>query len=394
MYKLPVFHKIKERLEEPRKFIQVVMGPRQVGKSTVVRQVLNEIQIPYRFFAADAVPENSTRWIEQCWETVRLLAQNSGTEFLLVIDEIQKIKNWSETVKKLWDEDTFHNRPIKVVLLGSRRVLLKKGLSESLAGRFEEIRMCQWGYLEMKDAFGFSLPQYIFYGGYPGAADFIEDPERFDDYIQSSIIDASINRDILIDTPVNKPALLRQAFELAAAYSGNILSYTKMMGQLQDAGNVTTIAQYLHLLNDACLVTGFQKYTNDFARSKGTVPKFQVYDNSFKDVYSPVTFEEAITSPSKWGNIFESGIGAYIVGRAFLHRMEVFYWRERNLEVDFVLRYRGQLVALEIKSNSEKTTKGLEEFDKRFHPVRSLVVGDGGITAEEFLSIPILSLFK
>lgn len=394
MYKLPIYKKIKERLEEPRKFIQVIMGPRQVGKSTVIKQVLNNLDTPYRFFAADAVANSNSEWIIECWESVRMLNEIHKRGYLLVIDEIQKINNWSEIVKKLWDEDTFNDRDIKVVLLGSSRILLKKGLSESLAGRFEEIRMCQWSYGEMKDCFGYSIEEYLFYGGYPGAAGLRDDTERFEDYIRSSIIEATINRDILNDTPINKPALLRQTFELAAHYSGNILSYTKMMGQLQDAGNVTTLVQYLHLLNESCLVTGIQKYSNDFARTKGTIPKFQVYDNSFKVVLSPYSFEEARLSPARWGNIYESGIGAYIIGQSFLHNFEVFYWRERNLEVDFILRKKGLVIAIEVKSNFERNTTGLTEFKKRFNPYKSIIVGEGGLRAQEFLSLPLSSLFK
>ena len=394
MYQLPIYKKIRQRLEEPRRFIQVIMGPRQVGKSTVIKQVLKDISIPYQFYAADDVPDYNSNWIVQCWETVRLLEEQRGQGYILVIDEIQKINNWSECVKKLWDEDTLHDRNIKVVLLGSSRILLKKGLTESLAGRFEEIRMAQWSFNEVSECFGISLKEYLFYGGYPGAIPFIKDPERFDDYITSAIVEATINRDILNDVQINKPALLRQTFELASAYSGKILSYTKMIGQLQDAGNTTTLSQYLHLLQESCLVTGLQKYSCDIARTKGTIPKFQVYDNSFKEIYSSLSFEQAVIRPEIWGHIFESAIGAYIVQQAFIHKFEVYYWRERNLEVDFILKKKETIVALEIKSNNEKLTRGLEEFKKRFAPHRALIIGPEGLSIEDFFSIPITSLFN
>ena len=394
MYKLPVYKKIRTRIEEPRRFIQVIMGPRQVGKSTVVKQVLNDISIPYKFYAADDVPDYNSNWIVQCWESVRLLAEQSNSEYILVIDEIQKIKNWSECIKKLWDEDTFHDRDIKVILLGSSRILLQKGLSESLAGRFEEIRMAQWSFNEIYDCFGITLKEYLFYGGYPGAIPFIKDPERFDNYITSAIVEATINRDILNDVQINKPALLRQTFELACAYSGNILSYTKMIGQLQDAGNTTTLSQYIHILKESCMVTGLQKYSCDKARAKGSIPKFQVYDNSFKEIYSSLSFEEAILKPEIWGHIFESAIGAYIVQQAFINRFEVYYWREKDLEVDFILKKKDKVVALEIKSNKVNKSAGLEEFKKRFNPHKAIIIGDGGISAEDFFSLPITSLFN
>lgn len=394
MYRRAEFLTIKKRLEEPRKFIQVVMGPRQVGKSTVVKQVLQELDMPYRFYAADNVPATNSVWVSNCWAAVRSLKESRDLgSMLLVIDEIQKIHNWSEVVKKEWDDDTFNDRDIKVLLLGSSRVLLEKGLSESLGGRFEEIRMAHWSFPEMRDGFGFTLDQYLFYGGYPGAASLIGDEERYRQYIQSAIVEATINKDILMDTPIGKPALLRQTFELGAAYSGQSLSLTKMLGALQDAGNTTTLAGYVQLLDESGMLDGLQKYSIDTARRKSSIPKFQVYNNALKTIYSPDTFEQAILDRKVWGHIFESGVGAYIVSQAFVHRIEVFYWRERNDEVDFVLRKKGSVVAIEVKSNAGKNTAGLETFKRMFNPQKALIVGDGGIRAEEFLSMDIRKLF-
>lgn len=394
MFKRAIFQTIKSRIEEDRKFIQVVMGARQIGKSTVVKQVLNEIDVPYQIYSADNAPASNTAWISNCWAAARSVKQNNGWDsILLVIDEIQKIANWSEAVKKEWDEDTFYDRNIKVLLLGSSRVLLEKGLSESLAGRFEEIRMSHWTYKEMKECFGFSLDQYIFYGGYPGAASLVYDADRFDQYIQSSIIDATINKDILMDTPISKPALLRQTFELGSAYSGNMLSLNKMLGSLQDAGNTSTLAGYINMLNESGLLSGLQKYSIDMSRRKASIPKFQVYNNALKMVYSNFTFEQAVMDRKTWGHIFESAVGAYLVSQAFVHRFEVFYWRERNDEVDFVLRKKGVLVAIEVKSNAEKRTEGLDTFRQLFNPKNSFIVGDGGISAEDFFLMDLRNLF-
>lgn len=394
MYKRAEYQIIKKRLEEPRRFIQVVMGPRQVGKSTVVKQVLKELDIPYQMFSADNVPATNSAWVANCWEATRSLQKNKGYEsIVLVIDEIQKITNWSEAVKKEWDDDTFHDRNIKVLLLGSSRVMLEKGLSESLAGRFEEIRMSHWSYMEMKECFGFTLDQYIYYGGYPGAASLIDEEDRYLQYIQSGIVDATINKDILMDTPIGKPALLRQTFELGAAYSGQLLSLNKMLGSLQDAGNTATLAGYIHLLDESGLLCGLQKYSIDTARRKASIPKLQVYNNALKVVYSSLAFDEAITNRQAWGHIFESAVGAYIVSQSFVHRFEVFYWRERNDEVDFILRKKGSVVAIEIKSNAEKRTKGLEVFKNLFSPQAAFIVGDGGISAEDFLTMDLRKLF-
>ncbi len=394
MYKKIEYKLITERLKEPRKFIQVVMGPRQVGKSTVVKQVLEDIDIPFRFFSADQPTAFNNSWISNCWEATRsIMAQQGLDSYILVIDEIQKISNWSEAVKKEWDADTFHNRNIKVLLLGSSRVLLERGLSESLSGRFEEIRMTHWSYGEMKECFGFNLDQYIFFGGYPGAAHLIDDADRWEQYIQSSIVEATLNKDILLDTPIGKPALLRQTFELASAYSGQLLSLNKMIGSLQDAGNTSTLAGYIHLLDECGMLCGLQKYSLDFARRKSSIPKFQVYNNALKVIFSPLSFDQALIDRSSWGHIFESGIGAYLVSQSFVHRFEVFYWRDRNDEVDFILRKKGSVVAIEVKSNAEKRTSGLEAFNEQFNPKLSLIVGDGGISAEEFLTLSPHKLF-
>lgn len=395
MYKRSEYQIIRKRLEEPRRFIQVVMGPRQVGKSTVVKQVLQDIDLPYLLFSADNVPASNSAWVSNCWAAVRSQKESKAYgSVILVIDEIQKIANWSEVVKKEWDDDTFHNLDIRVLLLGSSRVMLEKGLSESLAGRFEEIRMSHWSYAEMKECFGYTLDQYMFYGGYPGAAELIAEPDRWEQYIQSAIIDTTINKDILMDTPISKPALLRQTFELGAAYSGEVLSLSKMLGSLQDAGNTVTLAGYINLLDESGMLCGIQKYSIDTARRRASIPKLQVYNNALKAIFNPYTFEQAILDRRAWGRIFESSIGAWLVSQAFVHRFEVFYWRERDLEVDFILRKKGIVIAIEVKSNAEKNTKGLNSFKERFNPKAAFIVGDGGISPTDFLTMDIMRLFN
>lgn len=394
MYKRSEYKTIKSRMEEPRRFIQVVMGPRQIGKSTVVKQVLKDMNTPYQFFSADNVPASDQAWLSNIWESTRVLLKSGGHDsIILVIDEIQKIQNWSEVVKKEWDADSFHDRNIKVLLLGSSRVLLEKGLSESLAGRFEEIRMSHWSFGEMQECFGFSLEQFVYYGGYPGSASLIGDEDRFQQYIQSSIIDATINKDILMDTPIGKPALLRQTFELGAAYSGSLLSLTKMVGSLQDAGNTSTLAGYLGLLNDSGLLVGLQKYSVDAARKRASIPKLQVYNNALKTIYNGMTLEQVVADRKAWGHIFESAVGAYIVNEAFKHRFEVTYWRDGNDEVDFVLKKNNSIVAIEVKGNAEKRTAGLDEFKKKFNPINAFIVGPEGVKPEDFLKMDLRKLF-
>ncbi|MCQ2264919.1 MAG: AAA family ATPase [Bacteroidales bacterium] len=387
------FNTLKLRIEEPRRFIQVIVGPRQVGKSTLVKQVLETVSIGYHHAAADNIPLSNLSWISEMWDTARAkMKANNCTEFLLVIDEIQKISGWSEVVKKEWDKDSLNNVNLKVILLGSSRVLLEKGLADSLAGRFEEIRMPHWDWPEMRNAFGMSIEEYIYYGAYPGAAPLIHNHDRWSLYIESAIVDATINKDILQNHVITKPALLRQTFELGCAYSSLELSLNKALGQLQDAGNTTTLSSYLRLLADAGLLTALQKFAIDKARKRASTPKFQVYNNALRNVFSTTSFNEAITQPKLWGRFYESAVGAHIINRAFTDRYEAFYWRYGNDEVDYIIRKNGKMMAVEVKSNHEIHSLGLRKFTELFHPERSLIVGPEGMSIEDFLSHSPLEL--
>lgn len=389
-YKRLAYNIIKERLSEPRRFIQVVMGPRQIGKSTTVLQVLKDINIPYLYFSADSVPASDSNWIKTCWASARLrLSTEKQKEIILAIDEVQKVKNWSEYVKQEWDSDTYSDVNIKVILLGSSRVMISRGLSESLFGRYEEIRMSHWSYEEMHQAFGFTLPQFAYFGGYPGAATLIKDEKRWNNYIHAAVIDATINKDILVDSPVGKPALLRQTFELSSAYSGRLLSLTKMLGLLQDAGNTVTLSGYFNLLGDSGLVSALEKYSADIARRRASIPKYQVHNNALLGVFCDADFKQATTDSRLWGHLLESAIGTHIINESFIHRFEVFYWRENNLEVDFVLKNKSKIIAIEVKSNNEGYTKGLAEFSNRFHPDIAFIVGREGIDPETFLKMDL-----
>lgn len=377
------------RLTEPRRFMQVVAGPRQVGKTTLVQQVIETLSPPVRQASADEPGLRSTDWIAQQWEAARLAIEGEDGA-VLVLDEIQKIPGWSETVKRLWDEDTRKKCPLKVVLLGSAPLLIAQGLSESLAGRFEVIPLSHWSLPEMQAAFGWSLEEYLFYGGYPGAAPLIDEPERWLRYVADSLIETSISRDVLLLTRVDKPALLRRLFELACRYSGQVLSYTKMLGQLQDAGNTTTLAHYLELLAGAGMVCGLPKYAGDVARSRASSPKLQVLNTALMTVVAGITLEEARKDREFWGRLVESAVGAHLANAAMRGECRLHYWRERNHEVDFVVQAGRRLVAIEVKSGrAPQMHAGTAAFVEAFKPQRTLLVGGDGIALEDFLTQPV-----
>ena len=385
---------LKERILEPRKFMQVVAGPRQVGKSTLVLQVLNELNIPHSLLAADAVNPEDSDWIHRIWEAARTTMILQGAdEYLLVIDEVQKIDNWSEIVKREWDSDTRNRINIKVVLLGSSRLLLKKGLTESLAGRYELIRMPHWSLDEMRDAFGFTLDEYIYYGGYPGSAHLIHDERRWRKYIKDSLVSPAIEKDVIMTTNIYKPALMKQLFELGCSYSAEILSLTKLMGQLQGAGNVTTLSSYLKILDECALLTALYKYANDEARKRGSVPKYQVYNNALMTAYVGRGFAKDRVDTRAWGRWVESAVGAHLMSMADELDYDVYYWREgskgEDKEVDFIVSFGGKLMAIEVKSGRRGMNSGLPAFTEAFHPDKALVVGTGGVSLEDFLGCDI-----
>ena len=324
----PQASELARRLKEPRRFIQVVSGARQVGKTTLALQVAERSKLPYHVASADEPTLRGAGWIESQWEEARLLADSAKRKgALLVLDEVHKVPHWAGTVKHLWDEDTRKKTLVKTVLLGSAPLLIGRGLTESLAGRFEILHMPHWSFPEMRTAFGWDLQQYLFYGAYPGAAPLIKQPFRWSRYIIDSLIETTVARDVLLLSRVDKPALLRRLFELGCAYSGQILSYTKMTGQLQDAGNTTTLAHYLDLLAGAGVLTGLPKYAGDTARRQRSSPKFQVFNTALITAQSGMTQAEAFADREFWGRLTESAVGAHLLNASIGGECELFYWR-------------------------------------------------------------------
>jgi len=382
------------RMAEVRRFVQVIMGPRQVGKTTLVRQLLQQTATPSQYVSADGIGAANSVWIEQQWEAARFLIRRTGaSEGLLVIDEIQKIDNWAEVVKTQWDKDTFDQLPLKVILLGSARLLLQRGLSESLAGRFELIHLTHWTLAEMETAFGFTPDQYVFFGGYPGAAPLIADELRWRDYVLNALVETTLSKDILMMTRVDKPALLRRVFELGCSYSGQILSYTKLLGQLQDAGNTTTLSHYAQLLDSAGLLSHLDKYAVDKARQRASIPKWQVQNTALFSVFTTLSFAQVRANAVEWGRWVETAIGAHLNRTAQLGQIDLFYWRDGNDEVDFVVQRNRTVIGLEVKSGRTQSAPGMAAFQRKANPAKVLLVGNSGIPWVDFLRADVLALF-
>ena len=386
MHKRKLVEQLMNRMEEPRKFMQVISGPRQTGKTTAVLQSLESIPIPHHFISADDPEYISPQWIHNEWDRARGLQRQSGKEIILAIDEVQKVPNWTSIVKLLWDEDTRKKNPVKVILLGSSSLLIQKGLSESMAGRFEILFCSHWNYQECKTAFEYNLDDFLFFGGYPGAAVLKDDIVRWARYIGTSIVDPVISRDIIQSEEIRKPALMRSLFTLGAVYSAQELSYTKMLGQLHDAGNTVTLAHYLELLEKENILCGLQKYSTNKARTKQSSPRFMVYDTSLLIWAAGSTRKKFLELPDHKGRLVESAIGAYLLARGREEGFSVYWWRERDKEVDFVIEQgETSLTAIEVKSGIVKPNKGLMEFKKLYPHALCLTVGSQDCSVEDFL---------
>ncbi|MFH1783087.1 MAG: ATP-binding protein [Candidatus Omnitrophota bacterium] len=394
-FKRDITINIANRLQEKRKFIQVVIGPRQVGKTTAVQQVLENIAFPYHYAAADLPAPPLAEWIFQQWDLARNKIKGNAC-VVLVLDEVQKISDWSVEVKRLWDEDTRLGNNIQVIILDSSSLLIQKGLTESLAGRFETIKLGHWDWKECRDCFRWNVDQFIYFGGYPGAAVLIGQEERWRQYVRDSLIETAISKDILLLNRVEKPALLRQLFVLACEYGGQILSYQKLLGQLADAGNTTTLAHYQKLLESAFLIQGLQKWSGGALRRRSSSPKWIPLNTALMTALSDKNFKEWHSDKGAWGRLVETAVGAYIVSEAIKCNLGVYYWRKGHYEVDFIICRGNDIIAIEVKSSKKKDTSlsGLLIFTKKYNVKRILVTGSPEVPIEEFLDTPIVDWFK
>ena len=385
---------ITERLKEKRNFIQVISGPRQVGKTTAIQQILKDMDTSYHYAAADLPAPPPVEWIVQQWDLGRRKVKD-GKPAILVLDEVQKISNWSEEVKRLWDEDKRLGIDLKVVLLGSSAFLIQKGLTESLAGRFEIIRLGHWPWKECRDCFNWDIDRFIYFGGYPGAASLIDNEERWSQYVRDSLIETAISKDILLLNRVEKPVLLRQFFVLACEYGGQILSYQKLLGQLADAGNTTTLAHYQRLFESAFLIKGLPKWSGGALRRRSSSPKWLPLNTALMTALANKSFQEWRSTPDMWGRLVEVSVGAHLVNEGVQHGIEAYYWRKGSNEVDFVLVKGGDLIAIEVKSGKRHTNiPGLNLFAKKYKVKQSILIGPGGINIKDFLETPILELLR
>ncbi|MEA3363074.1 MAG: ATP-binding protein [Thermodesulfobacteriota bacterium] len=359
-YERPFVEQLEKRLPSERLLIQVLIGPRQVGKTTGMRQLLARYPGKSNYANADDLLMTDRHWLLEQWQKALV----SGEGSLLVIDEVQKVPDWSNTLKALWDKSPYK---LRVVVLGSSSLQIQTGLTESLAGRFELTRIHHWTYAELQSAFDYDLERFLLYGGYPGSVEFEDDYDRWYAYLKESIVEAVIGKDILLNRKVGNPALFRQAFEILCHYPAQEISYTKLLGQLQDRGNTDLVKYYIELYAGAFLVYPLQKYSSKGRLTRSSSPKIiTACPALFTMTQGPGTLDD----PEKKGRLFEVAVGAHLVQLPG----ELYYWRERNAEVDFVYSYQGKLYAIEVKSGKRKTAKGLELFIKKFGVAQPIII--------------------
>jgi hypothetical protein len=349
---------------------------------------MDDLPFPGYYATADGLVSAGPAWISEQWEVARIRQkQIPDSSLLLVLDEIQKIENWSETVKKEWDRDSLEKNPLKVILSGSSRLLLQQGLSESLTGRFELIYLGHWSYREMNSAFGITPEQFVWFGGYPGSVGIMDEELRWKQYISDSIIETSISKDILMLTRIERPALLRRLFDFGCAYSGQILSYNKILGQFNASGNTTTLSHYLELLSQAGLLAGIEKFSPNLVRKRSSSPKFLVYNTALISARRHESFQAIRREPDAWGRLVESSVGAQLLNYAAIEGYSLYYWRDRNDEVDYVIENQGKAIAIEFTAGAGHKRSGMKAFQARFNPEKMLLIGKSGLPWEEFLNL-------
>lgn len=342
---------LQKRLGAELNFIQVVLGPRQVGKTTGVQQVVRKWGGPSLMVTADEIAAPGPDWITVQWQRARNLGENA----LFIIDEVQKIPGWSSRVKYLFDQDR-KKGGLKIVLLGSASLTLQQGLAESLAGRYEIIPAHHWNLSECEKACGWQLDDFLMFGGYPAAAELVGEIERWQSFLRNAIVEPVLIKDILGMTTVGKPALFRQTFELSMAYPAQEVSYQKLLGQLQESGNVTTIKHYLELLEGAFLLKTLQKYSGSTMRKKGSSPKILPLNTALIHAFKNPS---AVESDADWrGRVFEAAVGAALART----EGDLYYWRDGKFEVDFILQLEAKLFAVEVKSGRRRVSRGMEKF--------------------------------
>ena len=366
-FELPFVHQLAGRLCEKDPLIQVVLGPRQVGKTTGLLQCLKKIKSDYHYVSADDVLSAGSLWIVEQWQAAQLKSERC----VLAIDEIQKIPQWSETIKKLWDEQKRTKKAqLKIVLLGSSSLSLQKGLTESLTGRFELTQVHHWNYHESCQIAEMSLSEYLQFGCYPGSYKYLHQSSRWKTYLRDSILETVIGKDILHFSRVRSPSLFRQAFEILCAYPAQEISYNKLLGQLQEKGNVDLVKHYMDLYSGAYLISSLEKYSNKTVLKKASSPKILPLCPAL------VQFSRSEAMPAE-GRLFELAVGMELMRLPG----ELSYWREGNAEVDYVYQESGQLFAIEVKSG-RKRLSGLETFLKQFKRAVPVI-----ITPEHFVRL-------
>lgn len=396
-YERPIVTEILKGLDRKKKLLHVIIGPRQVGKTTAALQIAARWNGPVIHASADSHLPPEPVWIRVQWEQADIEAQrvkSGNREVLLILDEVQKVRGWSEVVKALWDRACIDNAAIQVIILGSSSLLIQKGLTESLAGRFFLYRCSHWTLSEMADAFSWNLDQWLFYGGYPGAAPFIDEENVWSRYVTDSLVETVLAKDVLQIQSISKPALLRHLFLLSAVHPAQIFSYNKMLGQLQDAGNTTTLSHYLKLLETAFLISGLELFTGGIQRKRGGSPKLIVWNNGLINALAGNSMAESRRNFSWWGRLVENAVGAHLLNHLSGISYRVHYWRHSNMEVDFVVKTTKQIWGIEVKSGNSMRTRGISSFLDMYPEARPMIVGQEGISLETFFRTDPKELFR
>lgn len=369
---------LTQRLREPAPGrIQLLSGPRQVGKTTLLLEIAGGLGETAIYAAADAPEAALPAFWERTFGKAEETAASQGRA-VVFLDEAHLLHDWSARLKAVTDRFRRRRIPIHVVATGSSALRLGAGSRESLAGRFERLTLTHWSAASMARVFGLSAEeaadQVVRMGSYPGAFPLRADTARWTAYVRDAILEPAIGRDILALSMVRRPALLRQVFGVAACSPAQIVSLQKLQGRLHDAGSLETIAHYLALLEEAFLVAPIPKYSTKSVRRRSSPPKLVTLNNALLAAMDPKGIVHPDADPARFGSWLENACLAH----AWNAGQRVSYWREEPLEIDGVFEGSWGSWAVEVKSGGYLMTdlKGLLEFVRRNPAFRPLMICD------------------
>lgn len=385
-----IYQSVVSALANNNSKILIVEGPRQAGKTTMVQRALNELGLKATYANADNEYTDNRLFIHNAWEKKR----RSANSQLIVLDNIQHIRNWSTLLQAEYEADMAIGKQPRVVLIAASCAPFYRDMETDFMQQNSTIlRLSLWTWADMRDAFGWSLDQYIFFGGYPGLGEIVAKGRPWRNYVRSKLIEPALTNDILIDVRLYKPHVLLQILEEGISYQGEVRSLNGILENTDGAGNTIILSTYLEFLHNAHILYAIRKYSEMMDRRRASIPKMQVHGNAIAAYYKNWRFPKTLQQDKKRHEILLSAVGAHLLNRSFLEGYKITCFWDRYSSIDFIISdSRGRDILINLCR--PKADNALAYFTRHYGSFRTILVGDGGqMSVEEILDCTIADLF-